>query len=119
MGLLQREKLKKTVNYIIIPMMNPLEYQKYLDSTTTSVDSLENYFGAGKSRNEFVFHKKLIYHTVNPAVGSYDQGWAFRPGYRGYRDSRDRAESHRARFSGPARFQGIFFEVFVKIFSVS
>ena len=57
MGLLQREKLKKTVNYIIIPMMNPLEYQKYLDSTTTSVNSLENYFGAGKSRNEFVLHK--------------------------------------------------------------
>ena len=57
MALLQREKLKKTVNYIIIPMMNPLEYQKYLDSTTTSVNSLDNYFGAGKSRNEFVLHK--------------------------------------------------------------
>ena len=53
MGLLQREKLKKTVNYIIIPMMNPLEYEKYIDSTAKSVDSLKNYFGAGKSRNEF------------------------------------------------------------------
>lgn len=52
MGLLQREKLKKTVNYIIIPMMNPLEYEKYIDATAKSVDSLKNYFGAGKSRPE-------------------------------------------------------------------
>ena len=65
-----------------------------------------------KSREPVHFCRSLP-TIFKPGVGIRFSGCGLRDRARGYRDSRDRAESHRARFFGPTRFLDNYFLRFI------